>query len=314
MARANFTGGEKQSETFEELLCSADWVGGVREQFICLAAVNVFLSITAFLGNALILIALRKESSLHPPSKVLLQCLATTDLFVGLVSQPLDVVYLTSVVKHDWKICHSSSVAGLIAGYILASVSLLTLTAISVDRLLALLLGLRYRHVVTLKRTYVLVGTLWVVSFLAGASYSLNYLITFWYGSIVVTLSLIISVSSYLKIFVTLRRQQHQVHPILVSQEQPSHTIPLNIQRYRKALSSALWVQLTLVLCYLPYGIVGALFSNKSRPSSWDFVAWECTTAIVHLNSTLNPLLYCWKIREVKQKVKETIRQALCCS
>ncbi|XP_078352771.1 adenosine receptor A2a-like [Oculina patagonica] len=302
MAITNLTRAGKQAETFEDLLCSVDWVGGIHEQNIYLSGLNIFLSITAFLGNALILVALHKESSLHPPSKVLLRCLATTDLL------------LKSVVKHDWNICRSSSVASFIAGYILSSVSLLTLTAISVDRLLALLLRLRYRHVVTLKRTCVLVAIFWVVSILAGASYFLNYLITFWFGNIVISLSLITSVFSYTKIFNILRQHQGQVHPISFSQDQPSDSIPLNIPRYRKAVSTALWVQLTLVLCYLPYGIAGALFSNKSSPSPWDFVAWECAIAIVYLNSSLNPFLYCWKIREVRQAVKETVRQILCCS
>ncbi|PFX20440.1 Polypeptide N-acetylgalactosaminyltransferase 2 [Stylophora pistillata] len=52
------------------------------------------LSITALLGNSLILVALYKESSLHPPSKLLYHCrLATTELLVGLVSQPLIATY-----------------------------------------------------------------------------------------------------------------------------------------------------------------------------------------------------------------------------
>lgn len=66
--------------------------GGIHEQFTYLSAINVFLSITTFLGNALILVALHKEF-LHPSSKALLRSLTTTDLCVGLVSQPLVVVY-----------------------------------------------------------------------------------------------------------------------------------------------------------------------------------------------------------------------------
>ena len=56
---------------------------------IAIAAVNIVLSITASLGNILILIALRKVTSIHPPTKLLFQCLAITDLGVGLISQPL---------------------------------------------------------------------------------------------------------------------------------------------------------------------------------------------------------------------------------
>ena len=74
-----------------------------------------FLSITAFLGNALIITALRKESSLHPPSKLLLRSLATvTDLCVGLISQHVFVTYLMSAVKEHWNICRYVITARLI--------------------------------------------------------------------------------------------------------------------------------------------------------------------------------------------------------
>ena len=63
-----------------------------------LAAVNILLSITAALGNIIILFALHKESSLHPPSKLLYLSLTMTDLLVGLFSHPLFVVHLLLIV------------------------------------------------------------------------------------------------------------------------------------------------------------------------------------------------------------------------
>ena len=52
------------------------------------------------------------------------------------------------------------------------------------------------------------------------------------------------------KFFLTYRRNQNQVQSHAF-QGQPSQAIPLNIARYRKAVSTALWVQVTLVVCYL---------------------------------------------------------------
>ena len=145
--------GDGNHKTFLQMYCSQAPTGETHHLLTAFSVLNVFLSITAFLGNTLILIALHKlVSSLHPPSKLLLHCLATTDLFVGLISQPLFIIYLMSVVNEHWEICLYAFTLAFIAGYLLGSVSFLTLTVISVDRLLALLLGLRYRHVVTLKR------------------------------------------------------------------------------------------------------------------------------------------------------------------
>ena len=308
----NFTGGGKQNEAVSlQVLCSFTWARGKHEELISLSAINIFLSITAVLGNILILVALRKVSSINPPSKLLLRCLATTDLFVGLITEPLNVVYSVSVAQENWKLCRYTLSLLVIAGYTLCSVSLLTVTAISVDRLLALLLGLRYRQVVTLRRTCAIAVIFWTMSAVTSIFYILNPLITTWYGRIVVPLCLVTSIASYTKIFLNLRHHQTQVQSH-VQREQPAGQVnPLNIERYRKAVFSALWVQCALVVCYLPYGIVRALFSYGKSSSS--FLFFGPAMSLVLLNSSLNPILYCWKISEVKQAVKETIREALCC-
>ena len=163
MAIANSTGDEQQP-TVELLSCSSDLAAGLHAHLIFISVFNSFLSLTAFLGNALILIALHKESSLHPPSKLLLRCLATTDLCVGLITEPLFVTVWMSMVNEHWNICVYVDAVGFRTSFILTGVSLWTMTAISVDRLLALLLGLRYKQVVTLKRVYLITMTFYVVS------------------------------------------------------------------------------------------------------------------------------------------------------
>ena len=54
-----------------ELVCSPYLLRGLQQQSIYLSAVNIFLSIRAFLENSPILVALDEESSLHPPSKLM---------------------------------------------------------------------------------------------------------------------------------------------------------------------------------------------------------------------------------------------------
>ena len=311
----NFTGGIKDTQAVLQLRCSADWTSGIQGEFLYLSAFNIFLSITAVLGNILILVALRKVSSLHPPSKLLFRCLATTDLCIGLTAEPLSIVYWMSLTHEQWKLCRYAYASFFVVSYTLSSVSLLTMSAISVDRLLALLLGLRYRQVVTLKRTYVIVVIFWIISAVVSISYLLNRIIPIWYGYIIIPLCLLTSIFSYTNIFLKLRRHQTQIQGH-IHQEQPGEPVPLNIERYRKAVSSALWVQCTLVACYLPFPIVRALVvdnigNSKLSPSS--LLSFDVATSLIYLNSSLNPILYCWKISEVKQAVKETIRQALCC-
>ena len=292
------------------MFCSPELISGVDGELIFLSALNIFLSIAAFLGNTLILVALHKETSLHPPSKLLYRNLAITDLCVGIITEPLLVTYLTSVVNRRWDSCYYTVLALIFLGNTLCAVSLLTLTAISVDRLLALLLGLRYRQVVTYRRTCITVTGFWILSIVGASTLFLNRRITSWYQYIVTALCLVTTIFAYAKIFVTLRHNQIHVQSH-AAQGQPSQAIPLNIARYRKAVYSALWVQGTLVICYLPYTIAIFLTPQRGMPLSI-YLATNFTASMVLLNSSLNPLLYCWKIREVRQAVKETLRQVFC--
>ena len=290
MAITNLTGGGSQTATFVEVVCSPTFTSGMRQELVYLPPVNILLSLTAFLGNALILVALRKESSLHPPSKLLYRYLATTDLCVGLVSQPLAPTHWMSVVHEHWSLCRYAFDAAYITGYTLCSVFLLTLTAISVDRLLALLLRLRYRQVVTLKRTYIVVAIFWVVSGVAALCYFIDDRITFWYNYIIMPSCLAISIASYTKIFHGLRNHHNQVQDHI--QQQPSQPNALNMARYRKAVYSALWVQLAIVVCYLPYSVMSVMVTLPGLNSSL-FLLWVTTALLVYFNSTLNPFLYC---------------------
>ena len=216
----------------------------------------------------------------------------------------------TSVVKERWDICYYSFRTAAFSGYTLCVVSSLTVTAISVDRLLALLLGLRYRQVVTFRRTCITVTGFWILSIVGASTLFLNRRITSWCLYIVSALCLVTTIFAYAKIFCTLRHNEIHVQNH-VAQGQPSQAIPLNIARYRKAVYSALWVQGTLVICYLPNTIAVFLTPQTGVPLSI-YLARELAASMVLLNSSLNPLLYCWKIREVRQAVKETLRQVFC--
>ena len=263
------------------------------------------------LGNTVILASLNKVSSLHPPSKILLRSLALTDFCVGILLGPLFVIFLMTVVNKSLNLCRGIVVFTLFTGQVLCLVSLFTLTAISVDRLLALLLGMRYRQVVSSKRILATVVCFWILSIGFATAVFWNKLITVYYIAIVVILCIIISTCCYIKIHQQLTHHQAQIQH--VHQGQTNGHEPLNIARYRKTVSSELWVQLTLLACYLPMGIVTILVAVEGLTSPV-FLVWTLSSTLVFFNSTLNPVLYCWKIREVRRAAIDALRQMWCCS
>ena len=204
-------------------------------------------------------------------------------------------------------ILETGSVSGLISLFRLIFVS----AAISVNRLLALLLGLRYRHFVTLRRVCALLTFFWLTGF------SIVLTNSFWNGNQFalfvaissVALSTFISIfSCTLRIFFKIRQQQ--ARPQDLNQGQPNgEGIELNIARYKKTVSRIVWVQLALVLCYGPLFI--AFVSTKITGWSGMSAGYIRISAgtLLYLNWSLNPILYCWKTKEVRQAVKDTVRK-----
>ena len=277
----------------------------------------MFLSITAIIGNILVLLALYRVSSLHSPTKLLFRNLAVTDLFVGIITQPLFVVTIMSEVPkvnfnslclyYAGRVVSSSS-------YFLCTVSVLTSTAISVDRLLALLMGLRYRYVVTPRRVFVVITCFWFVGVSCGGLYLWRNDIAWSVALALVIISLVTSAFSYVKIYLKLHSQQRKLH----IQREQHHVHREQIksrrtERYKRTVASIWRVQLAIVACYMPFIIVATLMILGGMDGDGFQMAWRIVVTFTYFNSSLNPLLYCWKIAEVRQAVKDAICKPLNC-
>ncbi|XP_078352748.1 histamine H2 receptor-like [Oculina patagonica] len=266
---------------------------------IVCVAVNVLLCFTALFGNAAILITLWKTPSLHSPANILLASLAVSDLAVGLVVQPL---FITSILKGDdtfLVILTSLSV-------FLCSVSFYTTTAIGVDRLLALQLHLRYQAVVTPPRVTGIVTLIWVFS---GLFSSAQFWISNLFYNVTSPLSfafLVVNFGVYLKIYFIVRRHQAQI----AHQQQQHHGNNGNIfLRLKKSAVNTFLVYIVLLVCYTPHALaIIFLFKYGSFSLSVAYAQIIIFT-IVYLNSSINPLLYCWRIREIRTAMK----QYFCC-
>ena len=227
--------------------------------------------------------------------------------------EPLFVSVLISTENENFDLCVSINLFSSLTAEVLCLVSLFTLTAISVDRLLALLLGIRYRQVVTFKRVLMIVIGLWTL--IVGFAFIKFWMVnaSLYYVTIVILLCIMVSTCCYIKIYQKLLQHQAQIQEHVRQGQQKGHA-PLNIARYRKTVSSALWVQFSVLACYLPMGIVMALIIIRGLPNPSSLMtAWILSASFILLNSTLNPILYCWKIADLRRAVIDIIKPVVCC-
>ena len=113
--------------------------------FTIICIFNVPPMLISILGNAVVLAAIKRTPSIHSASMSLISSLAVSDFLVGVIGQP---IYIADLLTKNSSISQLS----IIVGFSVCTVSLLTLTAISVDRLLAVHFHLRYPSLVTKSR------------------------------------------------------------------------------------------------------------------------------------------------------------------
>ena len=297
-------------ETLTQLICSEELTEGIQNELRWISFVNILLSIITFLGNATVLLALSKVSALHPASKLLFRTLAATDFCVGVISQPLSIVSLMSQAHGQFNVCRYASTVRFLTSHVLCMVSLLSSAATNLDRLLALSLRLRYRQFVTSKRMYVIVTAFWVLTMAFSLMSLISERITSWFFNIVLLSCFIISGISYAKIFRILHHNQTQVNSLSVYQMQSNPVRTPNTEVYKKTVCTIFWVQIGLVVCYVPFIIIGLILrKNQTAPI---VLAWRGAGTLLFFNSSLNPVLYCWKMSSVKTAMKETVRK-ICC-
>ena len=276
--------------------------------YLTLCVLNAYLSYSATMLNILAIYGIKKTSSLSKNLKTLLLSLAVSDLGVGLLAQPLFVAYLAMDSTQTNETNESDDaihIAGLIPTNFFTYASLFSVTALCADRFLAIYLHLRYQELVTYKRVAAVVVSIWVIS-------ALISLIRFFipknimYVSFVIIISacIVTATSLSVKLYLTLRRHINQIQVPQVAQNDQGESV----QRKRKSAMASLYVYLVFIVCYLPDICVLIIDASISEPRNDLQHLQFYTVTLLFLNSTINPLIYCWKMKRIQHTIVGTLR------
>ena len=267
-----------------------------KDFMLSFCVLNFVISLVAVLGNLLVIRALWKASSIPANVRKLFLNLAFSDLAVGMLLQPMSSVIIAVMLKTastgDYNF-HSMCPIIVNVFYffipLLGFSSFLNVTAIAVDRLLALLIHLRYQELVTSTRVNIALVSLWLTSGVVASIYiSLpkgNDIVP----TIIVFVGLLLTTAAYIRIYKVVRHHQNQIQ----SQLQMQNAQAVELLRQKKSAYNALFIYLVFLACYLPFHTSEILYIINSLRISFS-MSRGASLFLVLVNCSLNPLVYCW--------------------
>lgn len=284
---------------------------------ILTAIINAISSFTAVTGNAVVILAIWKSPALQTPSNVFLCCLAFSDFTVGLIAQPCFVIHKIGELGLNFSMYCTTRILTESLGYITAGTSVLTMTGIAIERYLALYLHLRYKEIITTKRILIAASLIWIAFISLAAS-------RFWiandsfFNNVSIPLilsSLIFTFLAYAKVLKHVRRHESQImEEQSVNASHPAFG-PVNyrmskIKRYKKSTLTMVYIVGIFILCYIPFLSVKIVHKIDGYTVGVK-TAYLYASTVVFLNSSFNPVVYCWRITDIRMAARSVCSRGL---
>ena len=294
------------------------------------AILDLWTAPVAVIGNALVLYAFIKTPSLHLTSNYLLGCLAASDLVTGMIAAPAGAAAnIGNILGNSYLYCISGVIFNCVAWFSCCS-SFFTLCLISLERFLALRLHLRYKTIVTRRRLLMIMACWW------GFTLAMNAL-RFWdrklrilrpviitVGTVQISMLTICYINIYRIVFYHRRQIQGQEMTAVSSSSRNSNSPrqrPLSPEmiRFRRNTVTMLCILGLFLSSFVPIVCIQAaliVFKDKSSKVKLR-IAYRFCSSVTILSSSLNPLMYCYRMTDVRQAVKNIlnkIKQELWCA
>lgn len=275
--------------------------------FFILGVLTMVLSIPpTIVLNALVLVGIYKTPSLHTPNNLLLWGLALTDLGAGVLAMPLFTVkYLAFYTKNYGLWCESLALLTKVIQPPFCGISIATLTLISIDRVIALKYHLRYTSIVTTRHFTTALVVVWIMAFSLCLTYLINVNIVHWSTVLIFGVCLIICSINNTFILRTLHRHRVDIQRQHEQVQINAHSV--DMAQRRKSSRNMLWVYLMFVVCYVPFLAMRTARNYNGTNTDLLYGVYEISYALTFLNSLINPIFYCIRMRRLRKAMLNCI-------
>ena len=257
-------------------------------------------------GNAFVLAAIWRNPALRTPSHVLLAGLAFTDFCTGLISLPVFAAFMSAHLRERSLRCTFNLISYCVGHFFAAStVGIITMAA--AERWLCM----SRRSLLTVRRVTILyiIMVCLITAYVTVRVFSFRYLskdIDNLLDGVFLTaaaICILVIAVSYYKVFGIIRHHQKGVQ---------ANQNSINIAKYKKSIFTVLYILALFVIGYIPYLGSELTFHLLQEFGDMFLTCSNFTLIFVYFSSLLNPLLYCWRIKEIKMGVKNLVEKLLC--
>ncbi len=268
--------------------------------FIVRLVVNALTCPLIILLNILVMVAVKIKRQLRTKSNVALACLATTDLVVGLVVQPLHFACYFFLFHGETDVfCSLKEIATEITiKCVLAS--LYHLLLMSAERYVAIKHPFAYENHVTEVRIIIVSGLAWAAAIILpteGLWLTNRQIVTILAASVILLLFFPAMVYFNVSVYKEVRRNEKQIIANQVSLEAKKKLL-----KNKKALYTRTIVLFAIFLCYIPTNICFAVLAHfkSTIPADIGYISLYLVGLLPVLNSLFNPLIYAVRIRSFR--------------
>lgn len=246
------------------------------------------------ISNLIVICTIVKTTTLHSPANFIILGLAISDLGVGAIGQPLYTVILFYELKKEFRYYCVAYDMFYCINWILAGSSILTLTALTADRFIAVHFHLRYREIVTSRRVVFVLLLVWAFSILTWSTY---FFINKRFATVQETMMVLViflDIFFIIKIYQCARR-----HVLQIEAQQQAAQQSVNVHIITKSLRPMYYMFGAFAICVFPVFLTTIVLHVIGNTTNIQ-IAFKVTELLVLLNSLVNPMIYYWRIEEFR--------------
>ncbi|XP_078351331.1 histamine H2 receptor-like [Oculina patagonica] len=314
---ANFTQNDSTadlptSSTKSQSTCADRYHDGVQNgeltalteaSFVLAIIVNSIASICTVVLNVLVIVAVKRRPRLQSNTNILLACLAGADLLCGLAVQPMFALWKAFQLTAFPNDCMIRDFHNAVFGLVSVA-SLLHLSLVTGERLLAIKYTMRYPSVVTVKKIRVAVVATWVCCIVSQIGKEISDIKQYFsiFIAVILIICILFIVTSYAILFREIRRHQEAIK----TQQLPQDELERHV-REDKAFKTTAYIVSAVLSSFIPMALALLFRPEKGYGGLFD-VFLPCVRTFAMQNSLFNPLIYCWRQKEMRNIITKMFK------